>query len=510
MIRFNAMTICGAGLLLRFACCSALAQSAAPKSEPSTIRSGSKQFEESVILGELLKYIAEDVGFQAEHLDRLGGTPIVWQALLKGEIDAYVEYTGTISQQILSGRGLSGEDSIRSELESLGLRMSAPIGFNNTYAIGMMRETAARLGVRKISDLRDHPKLVFGFTSEFVGRGDGWATLRQRYGLPQRDVRGMEHALAYQGLVRGSIGAMDLYATDAEIRKFDLAVLEDDLAHFPKYDAVIVYRADLLERAPTFVRALSKLENAITAEEMIAMNASVKIDGKTESDVAAEFAGRVLGIRATAIRIGIAQEIGVRTVEHLLLVGVSLAAAILIAIPLGIVAARNETAGHIILAATGVIQTIPALALLVLLIQPFGTGRVPAIIALFLYGLLPIVRNTCTGLRDIPAHMSESARALGLTSAARLWRIELPIASPVILAGVKTTAVINVGFATLGALIGAGGYGDPILRGIQLLNNALVLRGAIPAAVLALLVQGLFELAERFLVPRGLRLKPTE
>ncbi len=193
--------------------------------------------------------------------------------------------------------------------------------------------------------------------------------------------------------------------------------------------------------------------------------------------------------------------------EHVALVSISLAAAILVAIPLGIVAARRPRLGAVILTMVGVIQTIPSLALLVFMIPWLGIGAKPALVALFLYSLLPIVRNTATGLRDIPNSLRESAEALGLPPRARLVKIELPMASRAILAGIKTAAVINVGTATIGALIGAGGFGQPILTGIRRDDLRMILfEGAIPAALLALAVQGAFDLAERFLVPRGLRL----
>ena len=183
-----------------------------------------------------------------------------------------------------------------------------------------------------------------------------------------------------------------------------------------------------------------------------------------------------------------------------------MAAAIVVAIPLGVVAARRPRLGSGILAVAGVIQTIPSLALLVFLIPWLGLGAEPALVALFLYSLLPIIRNTATGLRDIPPSLRESAEALGLPPMARLVQIELPMASRSILAGIKTAAVINVGTATIGALIGAGGFGQPILTGIRRDDLAMILQeGAIPAALLALTVQGAFDLAERFLVPRGLR-----
>jgi osmoprotectant transport system permease protein len=154
---------------------------------------------------------------------------------------------------------------------------------------------------------------------------------------------------------------------------------------------------------------------------------------------------------------------------------------------------------------------LPALALLgFLLVLLRRTGPVPAIVALYLYSLLPIVRNTYAGLSDVPLQVRESAEALGLSPFARLYLIELPMASRSILAGIKTSAVINVGFATLGGLIGAGGYGQPIITGLSKNDYALILEGAVPAVLMALAVQGLFEVAERFLVPRGLRLKPAE
>jgi len=175
---------------------------------------------------------------------------------------------------------------------------------------------------------------------------------------------------------------------------------------------------------------------------------------------------------------------------------------------LGILSAASRHAGQAILGVVSVIQTIPSLALLVFMIPILGIGEAPAIVALFFYSLLPIVRNTYTGLHDISTPLRESAEALGLSPFLRLKLIYLPLASRTIMAGVKTSVVINIGTATLGALIGAGGFGQPILTGIRLDDLGLILEGAVPAALMALLAQGLFELADRWLVPKGLRL-PT-
>lgn len=480
----------------------------ASEARPATqIKVGSKVFTESVILGEMVAQIARTEGTRVEHLRQLGGTRVLWDSLLKGEIDIYPEYTGTITQEILADKYIRDEETLKRALGQKGILMSRSLGFNDTYAIGMKEDFANKLGITKISDLRNHPELKLGFSNEFIDRADGWPGLRKTYNLPQKDVRGLDHDLAYRGLESGSIHVIDLYSTDAEIRYYKLRVLKDDLNYFPEYNAVLLYRGDLRERAPDVLNAILRLEGAISESNMIEMNARVKLDRVPEGVVASDFLRKNLSINTESRGETFITRLIRRTLEHLFLVAVSLAAAILLSIPLGILAYRNERIGRAILGIVGIIQTVPSLALLVFMIPLLGIGSVPAIVALFLYSLLPIVRNTYSGLRDIPSQIRESAEALGLSPGARLRLVELPIASRSILSGIKTSAVINVGTATLGALIGAGGYGQPILTGIRLDNVGLILEGAIPAAILALLVQGLFDLLERVAVPKGLRLK---
>jgi len=458
---------------------------------------GSKSFNESVILGEIAAQSIRANRIEASHRRQLGGTRVLFDALLRGDIDVYPEYTGTIEQEILNGQPLAS-------FASRGISMTRPLGFNNTYAIGVRTDLAQRLGLKTISDLRKYPELTFGFTNEFMDRKDGWPALRGAYHLPQANVTGLDHDLAYRALASGSIDVTDLYSTDAEIAYYKLVILDDDLHHFPRYDAVYLFRSDL---NPIAVAAIKRLEGTISQAQMIQMNAQAKLQRVPEAQVASNFLA-TLGIRTIPLRETNAQQILQRTREHLFLVGVSLLAAIFAGIPLGIIAYVLPRIGQLILIVIAAIYTIPSLALLVFMIPLLGIGAWPAIVALFLYSLLPIVRNTHEGLREIPASLRESARALGLTPIAQLSQIELPLALGPILAGIKTSAVINVGTATLGALIGAGGYGQPILTGIRLDNVALILQGAVPAALMALAAQGLFDLLERLVMPRGLRLQP--
>jgi osmoprotectant transport system permease protein len=482
---------------------------------------GSKAFTESVILGEMAAHLAHNAGAKVQHRAELGGTQILWQALTSGEIDAYVEYTGTIREEILSdatraGVTLDSEQAMRDALAKRGVVMSQRLGFNNTYALGMRRTVADRLNIRSISDLTKHPNLVLGLSDEFVERQDGWHPLKDRYALPQTQLRVMDHNLAYRGLEKDSIQITDLYTTDPEIKYYNLIALEDDLGFFPMYYAVVLMRDDLPTRAPEVAASIMKMEGLISPESMSDMSAQVRLDRRMEKIVAGEFLNKSLHLSLVLPGSSASAQVGRfvmrilhTTWEHLFLVVVSLSLAIAIAIPLGIAASRNEALGQTVLGGVGVIQTLPSMALLVFMMPFFALfdmaiGPAPAIMALFLYSLLPIVRGTYSGIRQIPGAMRESAEVLGLDSKARLGLVELPLALPSILSGIKTAAVINVGTATIGALIGAGGYGSPILTGIRLNDMSLILQGAVPAAVMAIAVQYGFGILEKRIVSPGL------
>jgi osmoprotectant transport system permease protein len=464
---------------------------------------GSKKFTESYVLGEIARHALSDAGVAAEHRQGMGGTIILWQALQGGQIDAYPEYTGTIAQEILkNGQQLSFQE-IRDALEKFGVGMTEPLGFNNTYALVMQRSEAQRLGVRSIGDLRKHPELKIGLTHEFLDRQDGWRPLRERYGLPQQSVIGIDHALGYAALVNGSIDVKDAYSTDAKIEENDLLVLEDDLQFFPKYDAVFLFRSSM---SPDAINALRRLEGTLDETRMIHLNMEAERTKNYTS--AANLYFQDNGRSASFAGESFPHKLARWTLRHLELAGFSLLLSVIIGIPLGIVASRGGLIGQVILGFASIVQTIPSLALLALLVPLpfFGISVRTAIAALFLYGLLPIVRNTASGLQDIPRSFRESAVALGLSPFTRLWEIYLPMASRSILSGIKTSAVINIGTATLAALIGAGGLGEPILSGLNLNDHVTILQGAIPAALLALLVQWFFDVLDRVLIPKGLRI----
>jgi osmoprotectant transport system permease protein len=457
---------------------------------------GSKRFTESYILGEILAQTVDGT-----HRPGLGNTAILYEALKNGAIDVYPEYTGTIAREILKTEDRLDLAALNARLQALGLVASIPLGFSNSYALGAARGHS----LKKISDLKNETELRLGLSHEFLGRRDGWPGLKAAYGLPQRP-RGLDHGLAYEALTAGEVDVIDLYTTDAKIERFGVTVLEDDKRFFPPYEAVLLYRADAPQRFPEAFRKLKTLEGRIDAATMRRLNARAEMDKQSFANVAQEFLGAKPSTERRTMWSAIFAPDFLRLLgEHLGLVLGSLVGAIALGVPLGIAAAKVRGVAQPVLIATGVIQTIPSLALLAFLIPLTGMiGVWPALLALFLYALLPITRNTYTGLLEVRRGLRQAGTALGLTANQVLGRIEVPIALPTIMAGVKTSAVINVGTATIAAFIGAGGFGERISQGLALNDHTMLLAGALPAAALALVVHGLFEGAERLLV-RGPR-----
>ena len=481
------------------------------------INVGSKRFTESYILAEIAVQTVNAAGeARAVHRQGLGNTAILFAALKSGAIHLYPEYTGTVAFELLGLKQVPDLATLNGELARHGLAAGVPLGFSNRYALAMLDSRAGTLGITRISDLARHPELRLALSQEFLNRKDGWVALKDAYQLPFAEVRGLDHGLAYEALADGQVDVMDVYSTDAKIERYRLRVLQDDRGFFPAYDAVLLYRSDLPQAFPRSWKALVGLQGRISATRMIAMNAAAELSGQPFPAIAQTFLeGRYSSGNPASpqgsrsfLQTLFGPDLWRLTAQHFLLVFASLALGVAAGVPLGIWAHRMPHTGAWILGATGVLQTVPALALLAFLIAALDRiGTAPAIAALFLYSLLPIVRNTEAGLQAVPRQMRDSATALGLAEWQRMWLIELPLAARTILAGIKTSAVINVGTATIAAFIGAGGYGERIVAGLAVNDHALLLAGAVPAAVMALLIQGVFHGLDRGFISEGLQIR---
>jgi osmoprotectant transport system permease protein len=470
-------------------------------SQQAPIVVGSKNFTEGYVLAEIIAQTLEFHGLTVEREFGFAGTLVAFEALRAGEIDLYAEYTGTISQAILQTDAELDRPALAAALAPLGLEPLAPFGFDNTYAIAITPALADTLNLERISDLRAHPALRFGLSHEFRDRADGWPGLKSAYSLAQ-ESSGLEHGLAYQALLEDEIDVTDAYSTDGDLVRYDLRLLEDDLGYFPTYLALPLARGDLDAQARA---ALASLAGSINETQMRALNAEVVVNGRTFADVAAQFlADRGLATRVPQARSRLQERLLANVLVHLKLTSIALFAATLIGLALALSVYRSPTVSKVVLYSAGLLQTVPSIALLALLIPIAGVGQVPAIIALFLYSLLPIVRNTITALITIDPLLQRVAVALGLTQAQRLRAVYLPLALPHVLAGIRIAAVVSIGTATLAAFIGAGGLGEPIVTGLALNDTGLILQGAIPAAALAVTVELLFEALERWLVPAHL------
>ncbi|HEV8268065.1 MAG TPA: glycine betaine ABC transporter substrate-binding protein, partial [Thermoanaerobaculia bacterium] len=477
---------------------------------------GSKKFPESELLAEMASTLLEEKAhLVVDRKSGLGGTEICFAALQGGKLDVYPEYTGTALAVLLKeATGGSPAEALERARSGLLRRFDVdvlpPLGFSNTYALAMRRSRAAALGIATLSDLVSHAgSLVFGSSHEFLERGDGFRSLARFYGLPETKVVALEHGLAYQALLDGRIDVVDVYSTDGKIAALDLVVLADDRRFFPPYDAVFLVRGAFRRAHPDAVKALESLSGRIDDATIRGLNKMVEVDRRPAKSVAREFlAGAKLAAPTTGtgdeargtsfleVMKRRRKETVVLLLQHLEMCGLALALAVLVGVPIGIGIARSARLSGPVLGAAGVLQTIPGIALLALLIPIFGLGARPAIAALFLYALLPIVRNTFTGIVGVDADVVEAARGMGLFPSQVLRLVELPLALPTIMAGVRTSAVINVGTATLAAFVGGGGLGEPIVTGLSLADTNLILSGAVPAALLAVAVDGALGLVE--------------
>lgn len=474
--------------------------------EADPIVVASKQFPESYLLAEIISQMLETEGYVVERKLGLGGTKVCNEALRRNEIDVYPEYTGTIQAVILELDFPLSLEEINERVEEFGIEALPMFGFNNTYEIAVRRAMAEELNLSKVSQLIDHPELRWGVEHEFFEREDGWPKLQRVYGFDSQP-EGMQHELALRAVANGDIDVTDAYTTDAKIIDYDLVLLEDDKKVFPVYMAIPLIRSDL---AAPIKRAIAGAAGKIDATTMTHLNAQVVIDGRTFASVAVEF---LAGIEDDSVSENILvsqfKKLLPNVVRHLELTGIALVAATLIGLLVSVTVYRVTWLSRSVVYVCGLMQTIPSIALLALMIPLLGIGMKPAIVALFLYSLLPIVRNTVISLSTTDPLLVRIAEAMGMSQFERLRFVLVPLAMPSIFAGIRTSAVICIGTATLAAFIGAGGLGDPIVTGLALDNTGLILQGAIPAAILAIVTELVFEGLERLLVPGHLKVFGT-
>lgn len=482
--------------------------------DPRPVVVASKPFGESFLLAEMFAQVLERRGIPVERRPGLGATEVLFGALRTSAIDVYPEYTGTGLVAILRDSAPRAEafDRVsRRFMEAYGIRWLPPLGFENTYAIAVRPDLARRHQLATLSDLaRVAPRLTAGFTADFIGRPDGLAGLSRAYGMRFRGTRPLSPALKYQALAAGSVDVVDGYSTDGLLAKYDLVTLVDDKGFFPPYDAAAVVSPRLARERPDAIAALTALSGRLDVRRVREWNRRVEVDREDVASVARDALRDVLvepgaAARGESVRRVASERLLRLTLRHLLLVAIALGAAIVVAVPLGLALERARRAAHGTIGALGVVQTIPSIALLAFMIPLLGIGVAPALVALWLYALYPIAQATYAGVRNADPDAVEAAEALGATARQLLLWVRMPLAAPVIMAGVRTAAVITVGAATLAAFIGAGGLGEPIVEGLALADTRLILSGAVPAALLALAVDGVLAIVERAVRPAHLR-----
>ena len=505
-----------------------------PSARADRIVVGSKNFEESRLLAEMFAQLLESrTHLQVERRLGLAGTQVCFEALKKGAIDVYPEYTGTGLVSILGEKAQGGPDQTLNRVRAEFLRRwnvwwLAPLGFENSWEIAVPRELAEREHLDTITDLaRVSKRLHVGFGHEFVGRDDGLLGLQKVYGLEFAKIDHLQQAIQYQAARQRSIDALDVYSTDGRLILYNLKVLRDDRRFFPPYEAAALVRGETLKRHPEVGAILGLLAGSLSEDAMRAYN--LRLQEKHESEVTvARDALRAIGLvvpesrpprpqvaQARLPRLRLEPAPGPRPP------GPPAPRALgggpvprradrhpprpLAGAPPALGRNGDPPAGA---PADHTLPRPPRLHEQSRLLQ--GWGPSPPSWPLWIYSLFPIVRNTYSGVRDADPKAVEAATALGMTPGQILRQIRLPLAAPVVMAGLRTAAVITVGTATLAApFIGAGGLGEPIVTGLQLADRAMILSGAIPAALLALAVDAALGVVEKSLRPAGLERAPV-
>jgi osmoprotectant transport system permease protein len=488
---------------------------------------GSKNFSESIILAEIVSLVLE----QKYHLPvvrkfALGGTKVAFDALNTGDIDVYPDYTGTGYVMILGMDQERDPDKIfeivsKEFKERYGIVWSPSIGFNNTYALAVKADDLRFKGINKSSQLSGKVQdYKFGTPHEFMERKDGYNRFSEVYSLNfhQNNIVSLDSGLTYEAINSDQVDLIMSYSTDGRIKAFNLKLITDDKNFFPPYYASLMAKEETLDKHPALKEVFGLMNDFISEDEIIEMNDQVDRFKMEPRVVANNFLiqeGILKGeLKNKNTKTGFFQYaynkrkyLWKLLKEHLGLSIGALLIAFVVSLPVGILLTRKPSLGKVIFPLVNTIQTIPSLALLGFLIPFIGIGFIPAILALFLYSLLPLIRNTYIGILGVDRSYIEASRGIGLNNWQVLTKVEIPLALPVILTGLRTATVIVIGTTTIAALVGAGGFGDPIFRGVATVNSNLILLGAIPAALLAILMDKLIGVLEVILVSKGIRFK---
>ncbi|PIT99121.1 MAG: ABC transporter permease [Bdellovibrionales bacterium CG10_big_fil_rev_8_21_14_0_10_45_34] len=465
----------------------------------SSVEIGAKNFTEGLIVAEIIAQHLEAGGVSVERSFGMGGTGVALSALQAAEIDLYPEYDGTLINFLHTN-----QKNLAEKLAQSGVEFGFSLGFENSYALAISQEVFSATGWTKLSQV-DPNRLRVGLSHEFLQRPDGFEKVKEVYKWPTSlRVESMEHTLAYRAFESGKVDLIDIYTTDASLAKIAHVILEDDLGVFGNYRAGVAFRSSLDDEAR---RLLRQLEGTLDEATMQLLNVKVENSKETVAAVAKYFlTGDLTDEEISKKRKGFFETIPwslifERLKEHLQLVLIPVLVAFFTGIPLAIIVFERSTLKSFVVATAGFFQTIPSLALLTFLIPVFGIGKLPAFVALFLYALLPIVSGAILGLSNVPTQLIEVSHALGFNRWQTLMIVRLPLSMASLLSGIRTAVLVTTGTATLAALIGAGGLGAPIISGLTINNMALVLAGAVPAALLAIFFNYSFNLLELLLVP---------
>lgn len=445
------------------------------------IKIGAKKFTEGnisayLILQELKKI---NKNLDIEVLENLGGTGIVTSAIKNKKIDIYIDYTGTLVNSFQTNY-----KNLEQTLYSHNIILGPNLGFNNSYGLAVK----ANNSISRISEISLKHRV--GISHEFFKRNDGYKYLSKAYDLQNVPVT-LEHSLLFQSLNSESLDVIEVYTTDAKILKNNLKVLSDDRDFFSRYDAVVLVNVEFYNKNKKMIDKLfTNIKERFTNKDIIEANYLVEIDGLRYD----EAAGKLSGVKLLAKKKeNVFFEILPYFLEHLKYLVITIFLCVLIGIPIGGFAAKSKAFERVSMTLISIFQTIPSLALLVFLIPLFGLGELTTIIALTLYGLLPIAKSTHSAISNIPKELSEFSDLIRMSKIQKFLLVEIPLAAPEILTGIKITSIATIGVTVIAAFVGAGGLGTLIVTGLSLNKTSLILKGAIPSALMALIVELFFQ-----------------